>query len=234
MATQSTLTQLNEKVIGMYKPFKNLLNTNTPDVNQEDKVSEIVEALGDFIIGQEPQTSVILSSMNKFYLLLINYPVIWLKILLTFTFWVTLNEIVVSKTVQSLFTSFVAEDTSNLTTKGFVHNPYEYDQNITSNDKIIQLQNVAKLWYDVVLVFAKSSTISEIEDQIKNMVQIANNILGDNVGDRAKAACEASARGTTLFHYIRLMGCLSGLTQEPECVQIKQALADLITATGTQ
>jgi hypothetical protein len=60
------------------------------------------------------------------------------------------------------------------------------------------------------------------------MTQCSNEILGD----RVKAAREASALATTLLHYITLKGFLSGLIQEgPECNQIREALTNLITTT---
>ena len=232
MTTKADLAKaLNLRVSIKYKELKNILESKTERLETVQRIiesakNEITECTDSDVLES-------IGSLNKYYLLLINYPVIWLKVLLTFTFWVTLNEIVVSKTVQSLFTSFVAEDTSNLQSKGFVYNKHQYEENMSDEKKIKRLQSIAAFWYDVIRELAKMN-ISIIEDQIELMVNSANDILGNSVGDRAKAACEASARGTTLFHYIRLMGCLSGLTQESECVQIKQALADLITDTGTQ
>ena len=173
-----------------------------------------------------------LNSKVKFFSLMVYYPSIWLKIMLTLVFWVTLEEVVISPTIKQLFVDVNMDQNRDLQIKHFVSNKHVGDRQALQN---------AEYWYnDLIFPLATSSkpTLEKIQQAkalLKEMETTCNKFLANpdgtnnDVGSKARAACEASARGTTLFHYLKLMGCLSGLVAPgAECDAIKEALKNLI------
>jgi hypothetical protein len=167
-----------------------------------------------------------LRSANTFVRLLLEFPAIWLKLVLTYVFWITMDQIVISPTIKELFQRNDKDENKALESKNFSYNKFEDDiENYKQSAAVVYEQHIEPNANP-----ANSITIDNIKKTLNLIIQLANIVLEHDVGTKARAACEASARGTSLFHYIRLMGCLSGLTPSgPECDQINEALANLIT-----
>jgi hypothetical protein len=194
-----------------------------------EEVIEDINSINTTIIRLYGDNRKALNSLlqnTKFFLLLVFYPAIWLKLLLTLTFWITMDEVIISETIQQLFNNINMEQNDALKAKFFSANKFGRDNNVMES---------SRKWFDLIIydLYEKrndKNIITIIKGIVKNMVQYCNDILGNEVGTRAQAACEASARGTALFHYIRMMGCLSGLVEpeSPECQQITEALKSFI------
>lgn len=163
---------------------------------------------------------------NMFVRLLLEFPAIWLKLVLTYVFWITMDQIVISPTIKELFQRNDKNENQALESKNFSYNRFEDTAaNYNISAAIVYEQHIEPNANP-----ANNITIDNIKKTLNSIIQLANKVLENNVGTKARAACEVSARGTSLFHYIRLMGCLSGLTPPgDECTKINEALANLIT-----
>lgn len=232
MATteQPTVTSVvNSKFKEVVSQFRN--NTATKE-SVKQLLNEASETINTRLIGTKHHR--IFNDKYKFFTTMVYYPSVWLKIMLTLVFWVTLDEVVISSTIKQLFETVDMSQNATLQTKHFVYNSMGTDKAAKAN---------AAIWYDSLIrelaedaTITSSQKIEAAKDILKQMVKSCNEILAypdgrnNDIGTKALAACEASARGTTLFHYLKLMGCLSGLVAEgsPECTQIRQALKNLI------
>lgn len=189
-------------------------------------INQQLDNINDFIVTDIPEADYEVTAKNhEFLRLLIEFPSVWLKIVLTFVFWITLDEITVSETIKNLFQHVDLAQNEALHNKFFSFNRYSTDE---------AAARAGKLWFNKIIypifVNRASFSIERVKGILEKIIKKADSILEDNAGSKALAACEASARGTTLFHYLKLMGCLSGLVAEgtPECAQIREALSNLI------
>ena len=190
----------------------------------EQEIDEDLEQINVYITQQIPDAKRTATLTNhRFVTLLINYPSIWMKIVLTFVFWITLDEKILSETIKQLFLNVDLNQNAALQDKFFSYNKFGSSE---------EAQEVAGIWYDKLILQNYSNnavTLDVIKKLLENIIRKADAILINNAGSKARAACEASARGTTLFHYLKLMGCLSGLVAPgAECDAIKEALKNLI------
>ena len=189
----------------------------------DQKNVEISIFLANGISAFAPEVKKIFLLNHEFFTLLLLYPAVWLKILLTLNMWVTLDDKIISPTIQQLFTSVNMEQNEELQTKSFVYNKFGTPQ---------EAEYAAKNWYNTLILdsYKNDDTMDVIKNLVERMKSNADDILGNQVGTKALAACQASSRGTSLFHYIRLLGCLSNLVPADKCEDIKRALNDLIVA----
>lgn len=232
---QPTVTSLvHSKFKEVVSQFRN--NTAT-DESVKRLLAESTSIINNRLVGTPNHK--IFNDKQRFFTAMVYYPSVWLKIMLTLVFWVSLDEVVISPTIKQLFERVDMRQNSELQTKHFVYNSFVSDRAAKAN---------ASMWYNSLIRELAEAEISPEEkiqaakNILNQMVNTCNDILAspdgsnNDVGTKARAACEASARGTTLFHYLKLMGCLSGLVAEgsSECVQIRQALSNLIESVGAE
>ena len=208
---------LNRKYAEVVKKLRGDSATETEIDNDLNQIDVFINR--EIPVKYKPTTL----TNHQFVVLLINYPSVWLKIVLTFVFWITLDEKIISETIKKLFTNVDLEQNAALKSKFFSYNRF---------GNSVEAQQVADFWYDTLILQNYSNnavTLDVVKTILNNIIKKADAVLENNAGSKARAACEASARGTTLFHYLKLMGCLSGLVAPgAECDAIKEALKNLI------
>lgn len=216
------MTSVEDTLINKYADYaKEIKKSDTTIVKLNTLNEDIVKTIMDGFSDEASLQNFV--NLNGFIVTLIQYPVIWLKIVLTYVFWITLNEVVITETIKDLFVTFNADDMNNLDSFNFAVQKVDQPQ-------VDALKDEAKRSYNEYVARFANVKLDLIKVFLDGIIDSANQVLGNDVGTKARAACETAARGTTLYHYLKLMGCLSGLVDKTsvECAQIQQAVSNLI------
>jgi hypothetical protein len=162
------------------------------------------------------------NTMNELAILLINYPIIYMKCLLTLVFWETMGSKTITPNIKLLFVHFDVLDNQNLERTGFVYNQLQ-------TQDVSALRSAASTWYENVVKQWLAPSI-DVEDQIHLMKRIIDLVLQEGLGNRAYLACKNAAFTASLTSFATFSGCLNNLVPEAECVDIRRAVNNLLKA----
>jgi hypothetical protein len=151
--------------------------------------------------------------------LLFDSPILYMKVLLTFVFWKTMKKVEDTNVIHEFFENFKANDDENMNKS--LGTFYNSENN---NDQTVQiLKEVGNTWYttyfQVISVGNERFSLEEIQQRINLLVNIANYLMGDNVGTRALESCEIAAHSARSNEYVTFLGCVSELLgpDDPAC-----------------
>lgn len=173
------------------------------------------------------------SECVKFANLLLNQPLVYLKLMEGYVYYVTFPQangtVKVTKKIQSLFQK----------------NQYEVRkiQSITQgNDKFVLTQPIdlplacqeAARIYDQYLSDFHNHTVAEINIQIDFLVALADDILGQNVGGRALKACRDAVYSGSSLNLTTFVGCQNSMLPPGTCTAPELLKTDLLNAVLPQ
>ena len=167
----------------------------------------------------------------QFVIIVLRQPMVFIEILCALVY-MELYGTKITQKIKSLFTDLTYQDTINLCES---ENPIFYrDLSIQANpetDKKIKIS--AKSFYVFIIETMKGEPTENVTKLIKQIVKIADILLGNSAGSKALQACQiavyTSGAATLLVSY----GCennISGLTPE-QCAEARLAKSNLINAS---
>ena len=144
----------------------------------------------------------------EFVNLLLNTPIMYIKLLLTFVYWKTWKKVEDSEVIEKFFSNFADNDDERLKNSlGTFNNPY-------SKHRIQDFQRVGRIWYNDYFKPTGSNpetTMTMIQNQINILVFVADHLMGNNVGTKALQSCEIAAFSASTNNFVNFLGCISGL-----------------------
>jgi hypothetical protein len=208
------------------EPYREIVN-----LYSQTKFSEGLIALNNLSIDRADNPNLLL--INEFVSLLFNNPILYIKILLTFVFFKTLNKIEETNVIVEFFQNFKENDDENMNkTLGTFYNA-------NGVHDVLNLQETGNLWYTTYfqyLVKNNELTLKTVQSRIRLLVNIANYLMGDNVGTRALESCEIAAHSASSNEYVTFLGCVSELVgpENPACQDpdIKKLIQEFNASLG--
>lgn len=211
MAKSITPNDIKE-YLKTFIPIREALNNNKP--------AETVATLFDNIPNNTLFTYPGISILTQIAQILIQTPIIFMKLLMTLIYLQTFGgkiTNVISKQVQELYSN-----DDNQTLKKSVPE-FSFDPSVNVID-------TAATWFNVVARNWNGSTKPFLSDMIDKYVSIANIIIGEGVGDRARIAAENAVWASSAATLITFMGCQNNLIQvsPTDCNLIEKSVEDLL------
>ena len=165
----------------------------------------------------------------KFVAVIIEKPMVYIQLLLTLVYMQTFGSKITEK-VKELFRDLSYQDTINLCDS--TNSLFYRDRSLTANSETNnQIQKSANLFYnDLVKQYANAAP-DVIDRQIKNFVNIANALLGNEAGSKALVACQSTVWSSGAATLLVSYGCennIGGLDQA-SCEAARRAKAALTT-----
>ena len=164
------------------------------------------------------------SEVLKLVLLLLNYPVVYMKLLQTIVYMQTFGNSITPVIRQQLKT-YGNDDLDRLTSS---------DPNIVSVLKIGKngnssvLQNQANLWYTLFVSDFDQLSLESIKVLLSVLVNTANSVLGHNIGDKFLAAAQSSVYASSSAAMLQSVAIKSGLVQGKNESEARRIIRDLM------
>jgi hypothetical protein len=153
-------------------------------------------------------------------LILIQTPIVFMKLLMSLIYLNTFGgkiTDVISKQVQELYSN----DDNQTLQKSEPRFSFQPNSN---------LEDIGSSWYSLLVLNWNGSTPLFLEKTIGQFVKIANIIIGEGVGDRARIAAENAVWASSAATLITFMGCQNNLIQvsPTDCNLIEKSVEDLL------
>jgi len=155
--------------------------------------------------------------------LLLNSPILYIKLLLTFVYWKTWNKVEDSEVIEKFLSNFADNDDERLQNSlGTFNNPYSRHGTAT-------LKRVGENWYNELfkpMASNPNTEMKKIQNAINMLVFIADHLMGNNVGTKALQSCEIGAFSASTNNFINFLGCIGELVPKTDanCVAIQRTI----------